>query len=116
MKIKLFIDEDVHNELGAALRKIGFDAITAYEALRKGCTDLEQLEYAISQQRAVMTFNVEEWVKMIAKYFELGLTHYGIVVSKQLTFSPTFHRLVNLMNLLTQEDMINRLEYLSNWQ
>ncbi len=116
MKIKLFIDEDVHNELDAALRKIGFDAITAYEALRKRCTDLEQLEYAISQERAVMTFNVEEWVKVNSKYIELGRTHYGIIVSKQLPFSPTFHRLVKLMNSLTLEDMINRLEYLSNWR
>ncbi|MFQ5863789.1 MAG: hypothetical protein ACE5IW_01010 [bacterium] len=44
MKITLFIDEDVHSQLGTALRKINFDAITAQQASRKGYPDLEQLE------------------------------------------------------------------------
>jgi predicted nuclease of predicted toxin-antitoxin system len=47
-KPKIFIDEDVHDGLGDALRREGFDAITAREAGRKQFSDAEQLEFAIS--------------------------------------------------------------------
>ncbi|MFQ5795186.1 MAG: DUF5615 family PIN-like protein [Candidatus Bipolaricaulia bacterium] len=48
--VKLLLDENVHEPLAAALRREGFDAITAKEAGQRGIPDLELLEFAISER------------------------------------------------------------------
>ena len=57
-KIRLYIDEDVHPELAIILTKMGFDAISTLEAGNCGNTDWEQINYAIEQKRAILTFNL----------------------------------------------------------
>jgi predicted nuclease of predicted toxin-antitoxin system len=41
VKIRFFLDEDVHAELSHALRNRGFDVLHAQELKRKGKTDGE---------------------------------------------------------------------------
>jgi len=74
-KPKLFLDEDVHDGLGAALRREGFDALTAREAGRKQCSDREQLEFAISQERALLSFNLVHYEALAEEYFLSGKDH-----------------------------------------
>jgi len=62
MKIQLFLDEDVHSGLAHALRQRGYDAIHAQELERKGRSDLDQLLFAIEQERCLFTFNVKDFV------------------------------------------------------
>ena len=50
MKIRLFLDEDVHSGLAHALRKRGYDVIHAQELDRKGLFDLDQLFFAIERR------------------------------------------------------------------
>ena len=59
--IKLYFDEDVTDGLTRVLRARGFDALSVYDANLKGKTDLEQLEFAVSQHRAIFTFNVKHF-------------------------------------------------------
>ncbi|NIA12073.1 MAG: hypothetical protein GWP10_20705 [Nitrospiraceae bacterium] len=47
MKVKLFLDEDVHSGLAHALRKRGYNVIHAQELDRKGRSDSDQLLFAI---------------------------------------------------------------------
>ena len=60
MKIQLFLDEDVHSGLSHALRKRGYDVIHTQELDRKGRSDLDQLFFAIEQERCLFTFNVKD--------------------------------------------------------
>ena len=57
--VTLFIDEDVHEGLAVALRRKGIDAVNAHECGRKEAKDAEQLVFAVSQHRALMTSNEE---------------------------------------------------------
>jgi len=50
VKIRFFLDEDVHAELSHALRNRGFDVLHAQELKRKGKTDREQLEFATEEK------------------------------------------------------------------
>ncbi len=63
--VTLFIDEDVHEGLAAALQKRGIDAVNARECGRKGAKDAEQLAFAVSQQRALMTFNIADFEALV---------------------------------------------------
>lgn len=56
MKPSLLLDEDIHFDLAHALRVRGFDAVHTQELERKGRPDEDQLEYAASQQRCLLTF------------------------------------------------------------
>ena len=62
MKIRFFLDEDVHAELSHALRNRGFDVLHAQELKRKGKTDREQLEFATEEKRCILSFNVKDFV------------------------------------------------------
>ncbi len=70
MKVKLFLDEDVHFALAIALRKRGYDVIHAQELQRKGKSDDEQLSYAIKEKRCLFSFNVKDFVLLHNKYVQ----------------------------------------------
>ncbi len=53
--ITLFLDEDVRPLLAEILRQRGYDATQVLEVNRAGKSDLEQLVYAVSQGRAMLT-------------------------------------------------------------
>ena len=62
MKLKLFLDEDVHSGLAHALRKRGYDVVHSQELERKGRSDADQLLFSIQQERCIMSFNVKDFV------------------------------------------------------
>jgi len=84
MKIKLFLDEDVHSGLAHALRKRGYDVIHAQELDRKGQSDSDQLFFAVQQERCLFTFNVKDFVILHNKLVKAQKEHWGIIVSKQI--------------------------------
>ena len=112
MKIKLLIDEDVHSELAHALRNRGFDVVHTQELDRKGSSDLEQLEYATSQQRCLVTFNMKDFVILHNRYMMENKSHAGIIVSKQLPFRETFRRMLQKLQHFSEKTMANRIEFL----
>ncbi len=111
-KPKLFLDEDVHDGLGAALRREGFDAITAREAGRKQRSDREQLEFATSQERALLSFNLVHYEALAEEYFLQGKEHWGILVSPRRGFRDLFQRVLALLREVDAEDLKNQLIYL----
>ena len=60
-KIALLLDEDVRPMLGEILRQRGYDAIHVLDAGRTGRSDAEQLAYAVSQQRTILTHNIRHF-------------------------------------------------------
>jgi len=61
--IKLYPDEDVHKKIATALRLKGYDVLSAHEVKHQSLTDYQQLEYAVSTQRAIFTFNAGDLVR-----------------------------------------------------
>lgn len=110
--IALFLDEDVHEELAAALRRQGLDAVNAHECGRKGASDTEQLTFAVSQQRAFMTFNLVDFERLADEYFWQDKHHFGIIVSPQRPLRNTLRRLMSLSSRYTRESLADQLIYL----
>jgi len=110
--ISLFLDEDVHEGLAAALRRQGIDAVNTQECSRKEAKDAEQLAFAVSQQRALMTFNIADFEVLADEYFWQDKHHFGIIVSPQRSFRETFRRLVLLSHKFTRESLADQLIYL----
>ena len=91
---RLYLDEDVHKRVAHALRVRGFDAISAHEIDLRGISDRQQLDYAISQERSLVTFNVADYVKLGREYMASDKKHYGIIVSEQLPVGELLKRLL----------------------
>ena len=55
--ISLFLDEDVSVLIAKLIRSRAYSAMTTLESRRVGRSDVEQLEFATSQQMAILTHN-----------------------------------------------------------
>ena len=115
-KIALYTNEDVTDELAKTLRTRGFDAVSVYEVGMRECSDEEQLAYAVSQKRAILTFNIEDYVELAEQYAASGREHYGIILSTQISFSQLLHRALKLLNTRSAEEMYNIVDWLNNYR
>jgi predicted nuclease of predicted toxin-antitoxin system len=66
--IALYTDADVDQKLAEQLRRRRFDAVSAREIGQYQSSDEEQLDYAILQGRAVLTFNSRHWEPLFEEY------------------------------------------------
>jgi len=110
--LRLYLDEDVHKRVAAALRLRQFDVISAHEIGRWGLTDEEQLTLATAEQRALFTFNTPDYLRLHLDWQQHGKEHYGIIVSDQLSIGETVRRLLNLLNRVTADEMRNDIRWL----
>jgi predicted nuclease of predicted toxin-antitoxin system len=114
-RIRLYLDEDMHPDLAEAIRQRGFDCQSAVEAGMLGKSDEEQLDYARSQGRCLMSFNVRDFVVLAQQWAHTGRPHAGIVVTKQMSrraFGQLLGRILNLLNTTAPDEINNVLRYL----
>lgn len=114
--IKLYLDENVHPELAVILRKYGYDAIATQETDNCGKSDIEQMDFAASQQRVIVTFNIKDFVPLNNTFYSEDHYHSGIIVSSQINLKTMLKRLLKLLNNKSKQDMENSIEFLNNWK
>ena len=110
--IRLYVDEDVHESVGPALRRHGYDVLTARQANRCGLSDAEQLAYAANQGRTLFSFNVADYIALHLEYLAQGREHAGIVVAKQIAIGETVRRLLFLLDHTSADEIRNQLRWL----
>jgi predicted nuclease of predicted toxin-antitoxin system len=110
--IELYLDEDVDVLIAELLEKRGYSALTARDAGKLGQEDSEQLEYAITQGRALFTHNRHDFEKLAQEYFETQQTHYGIILAIRRTPFDIVKRLTPLLNEITADEFQNQVRYL----
>lgn len=117
--IALYLDEDVTQELALVLRERGYDVISAIEAGLLGYSDDKQLEYAISQGRAVLTYNSTDYADLATEGFESRREHPGIIISQQFSkrrFGELLRQVLKLLNSLTRDEMRNQVVNLQTYK
>ena len=113
--IKLYLDEDVPEAIAHALRLRGHDVLTVKEAGRKGLSDIEQLNYAFSEDRIIVTHNIADFCRIHADFTKTGHEHNGIILSRQLPIGIIVKALSQLLTNLSQETIKNTAIWLSDW-
>jgi Domain of unknown function (DUF5615) len=113
--IRFFTDEDVHGSIAVRPREAGFDAGATPEVDRLGSPDESQLEWSTLQGRILLTFNVADSARLHNAWVTQGRRHAGIIVSPQRPVGVVLRRLLHLAEMLSADDMTDRLEYSSNW-
>jgi len=81
MKHKLYSNENIRLSTVNALRDIGYDVQTSYEAgqANQGIPDNEVIEYAKGSKRAILTYNRKDYIKL---HKQIN-SHSGIVVCRE---------------------------------
>ena len=80
-----------------------------------GKTDEEQLMYAASEERAILTFNIRDFVRIGRSWLESGREHTGVIVVEPVSrrqFGVLLSRVLSLLNGTTAEEMRNQIRYL----
>lgn len=106
---KLYLDEDVHKRIAVALRLKGYDVVSAHEVQKQSLSDYQQLEYAVSEQRAIFTFNAGDFDRLHKEYITSGKNHFGILLSKQIPIGETINRLTKFLFAHPKEEIRNNI-------
>jgi hypothetical protein len=107
---KLFLDEDVHPGLIAALARRNIDAVHVHQLGRGGMSDDDQLAEAIRLERAILTFNQKDFTRLHLMALDRGTGHFGIILGPQMTLSDALRR--TLILLQTHPDLRDNIWHL----
>jgi hypothetical protein len=110
--IDLYLDEDVDVLVAELLRARGFVALTTQEAGRLGSNDDEQLSYAISAQKALLTHNRIDFETRATACYAAARKHYGIIIAARHDAHELVRRLLLVLNRTTADEMENQVRYL----
>ena len=114
--IKLYTDEDIFGQVAPQLRRRSYDVLSTPEAGNLELSDQEQLEFAVFQRRAILTFNRGDFSQLHYEYLAAERQHYGIIVSPQMSIGRVVKCCLNLLAIASADDMMNQLEYLNDWE
>ncbi|MGH7409272.1 MAG: DUF5615 family PIN-like protein [Candidatus Methylomirabilales bacterium] len=78
--MKFYLDEDLSPRIGERLRQRGLDAISAIEAGNIQLSDRDQLAFAVSEGRSLVTRNARHFVLLAQEAIARQKPHAGIIV------------------------------------
>ena len=113
---KLHLNENLSPRLARELRKYGFDVVASQETDMLSAPDDVQLAHAVSEQRAIFTFNIGDFVDLHERYMVEGKEHWGIILSTEETTSVLRQRLLKLLHSLWVDDLKNQTRWLNEFK
>jgi predicted nuclease of predicted toxin-antitoxin system len=94
--MRLYFDENVPVPLATALAEHGIDCLTTRDAGNRGLSDEEQLMFATQEQRSLVTFNCKDFLSLATRWQEVGRSHTGMILSKELPLPELIRRFRHL--------------------
>lgn len=73
---KLYLNEHLSPRLATQLRSYGFDVTSSHDARMLSSDDDEQFALAVSEQRAIVTFNFSDFVEIHERYITGAKEHW----------------------------------------
>ena len=110
--IALLLDENVDEKLGPALRHYGYDALTVREAGRRGRSDEEQLDYAASTGRALLSHNIADFARLHERWLAQGREHWGILLTEEIDFRNLLRRILRALDRYSADEAKNRVIFI----
>jgi len=110
--IELYLDEDVDVLIAQLIRARGFVVITTQEAGQLRNSDAEQLAYAVSQHKTLLSHNRVHFEALAQTYIAAGQPHDGIIVAVRHPPREIARRLLRILNSVTAEEMQNQVRYI----
>jgi predicted nuclease of predicted toxin-antitoxin system len=103
--ISIYLDEDVSALIAKLLRARAYTVLTTQEAGHVAASDEAQLEYATSQQLAILTHNRDDFLELARQYATAGKHHCGIIIAIRRSPYDIARRLLSLLDRTTADEM-----------
>ena len=113
---RLYLNEHLSPRLAVQLRRYGFDVVSSHDAKMLAHSDAEQLRFAASERRALVTFNFADFARLHETSLAEKQEHWGIVFSSAETIATLLHRLLRLLNSVTAEELRNQIRWLNEFK
>lgn len=110
--IEIYLDEDVNVLIAELLRRKGFSATTARDCEQLGKSDKEQIEFAVSQKRALVTHNRVDFERLVKEYFLKDKLHYGVIIAVRRSPKDLTQRIVEILNQINADEIQNQIRYI----
>ena len=112
-EIRIYTDESVDVAIAQGLQRRGVEAFSARDRDRLGLTDEEQLAFAKEEKCTIFTHDTD-FLRIVAQWIHDGRTHHGVIYCHQNAhgIGDCVRNLKILVTVLTQEDMIDHIEFL----
>ncbi|MGH2397107.1 MAG: DUF5615 family PIN-like protein [bacterium] len=112
--MRLWLDEMISAEVARQLRQRRYDVAAVQEAGHRwawGLDDTQQLEAAVQQGRALVSYNLRDLVPLSQQWAEERRTHWGIVLIHSQTIAPSdiggiVRHLANLLAAYADDDAL----------
>ena len=90
--------------------------MTTSEAGMTKRSDDDQLRFAVSVDRVLITSNIADFASLHTQWIRAGLGHKGIILIRQQKWGPgeLARRIIRLLADPPGKDMRNRIEFLGN--
>ena len=107
--IKFHLDENVNNAVADGLKRRRVDVTTTSQVGLMGVSDLEQVEFALSENRAIFTHDDD-----LLKIHQKGIEHAGIIYCNQniRSIGDIIRGLILIWEVLEPEELKNEIEFL----
>lgn len=107
-QIRFYLDEHIPSAVAGGLRRRGIDVLTVQEAGRSGLPDPEQLSFALTERRVLVTMDSDFLILA-----NQGALNAGIAfVSPRSSIGEIIRGVVLLHDVLSPTDMTNHVEFL----
>jgi len=108
-QIKFHLDENVSNAVAEGLRRRGIDVTTTAEENLMGASDLEQLAFALEQQRVIFTQD-DDFLKL----HQAHVPHSGSAYCHQgsRATGEIIRTLALIWEWVDPEDMVGQIEFI----
>jgi len=112
-KLRIYTDENVDVHVAEGLRRRGVVAFSALEKKMIGASDLEHFIFAAHMRAAIFTHD-HHFIEIAEKSALAGKDHWGVIFIEmnRLSLGECVKRLALYADLLSVEEMQNRIEFL----
>ena len=101
--MKLYLDEDISPKVAEILRKKGMDVVSAHETGMLETSDNEQLAFAATEGRVMVTRNRDDFITLSVQFFEDLKPHNGLIIVPHSIPGSDFSKLATLLMKYSKE-------------
>jgi hypothetical protein len=78
--MKFYLDEDISPKVAELLKRKKIDAVSTHETNMTQASDRDQLKYAASQERTVVTRNRDDFIRLTVHFWNEKRPHFGVLI------------------------------------